>query len=356
MKINQIIRDKRKELGFTQEQIADYLGVSAPAVNKWEKGTTYPDITLLPALARLLNTDLNTLLSFRDDLTKQEIALFLGQLSECGQKDGFEAAWNLGMQKISEFPTCYPLILNTALSLEGLTLLGKKEPENTQKYVASIEALYERVLASDNLLLRNQAQSLLISKYIARKDFEKAEAMLNELPDATFVDKKQQQVNLYIACDRLDEAAKLEEEKILTAVSNLHGMLITLMEIALKENRDEDAQYIADVAQKSAKLFDLWEYTSYTSHFQLYYAKKDRINCLQTLLPMLKALSTKWKLNDSPLYRHVKIKENDGSFANSFRRTLLNSVNEDKDAEFLKDAPELKRLEEEMQQEMKDEI
>ena len=54
MKINQIIRKKRKELSLTQEQLAEFLGVSAPAVNKWEKGSTYPDVTLLPALARLL--------------------------------------------------------------------------------------------------------------------------------------------------------------------------------------------------------------------------------------------------------------------------------------------------------------
>lgn len=38
MKINEIIREKRLAEGFTQEQMASYLGVSAPAVNKWEKG------------------------------------------------------------------------------------------------------------------------------------------------------------------------------------------------------------------------------------------------------------------------------------------------------------------------------
>lgn len=53
MKINEIIREKRKALSLTQEQIAEYLGVSTPAVNKWEKGSTYPDITLLPALAAI---------------------------------------------------------------------------------------------------------------------------------------------------------------------------------------------------------------------------------------------------------------------------------------------------------------
>lgn len=38
MKINEIIRTRRKELKLTQEQAAEYLGISAPAVNKWEKG------------------------------------------------------------------------------------------------------------------------------------------------------------------------------------------------------------------------------------------------------------------------------------------------------------------------------
>lgn len=38
MKINDVIRQKRLEKGFTQEQVAHYLGVTTPAVSKWEKG------------------------------------------------------------------------------------------------------------------------------------------------------------------------------------------------------------------------------------------------------------------------------------------------------------------------------
>ena len=63
MNISQEIRKRRLALNMTQEQVATRLGVSAPAVNKWERGASYPDITLIPALARLLNTDANTLLS-----------------------------------------------------------------------------------------------------------------------------------------------------------------------------------------------------------------------------------------------------------------------------------------------------
>ena len=75
MKMNEVIRRRRKELGLTQDRVAELLGVSAPAVNKWENGNSYPDITLLPPLARLLKTDLNTLLSFQDELTDLEVAI-----------------------------------------------------------------------------------------------------------------------------------------------------------------------------------------------------------------------------------------------------------------------------------------
>ena len=41
MKIHQIIRTRRQALGLTQEQLAGKLGVSAPAVNKWERGVSH---------------------------------------------------------------------------------------------------------------------------------------------------------------------------------------------------------------------------------------------------------------------------------------------------------------------------
>ena len=43
MRIGEQIKNYRKTEGLTQEQVADYLDVSTPAVNKWEKGNTYPD-------------------------------------------------------------------------------------------------------------------------------------------------------------------------------------------------------------------------------------------------------------------------------------------------------------------------
>lgn len=77
--------------------------MTAPAVNKWEKGASYPDITILPALARLLGTDLNTLLSFQEELTDKEIFLFLEHLKKVNDTDGFEAAYQAAMDKQKEY-------------------------------------------------------------------------------------------------------------------------------------------------------------------------------------------------------------------------------------------------------------
>ena len=40
MNMHEIIRNRRRELGLTQEQLAQRLGVSAPAVNKWERNNS----------------------------------------------------------------------------------------------------------------------------------------------------------------------------------------------------------------------------------------------------------------------------------------------------------------------------
>lgn len=51
---------KRKEI--TQDQLAEYMGISAQAVSKWENDITCPDITALPKLADHFNVTVDELL------------------------------------------------------------------------------------------------------------------------------------------------------------------------------------------------------------------------------------------------------------------------------------------------------
>ncbi|MBQ7333296.1 MAG: helix-turn-helix transcriptional regulator [Clostridia bacterium] len=63
MTLGEKIYEKRKEAGFTQESLAEKLGVSPQAVSKWENDASCPDIALLPKLAKLFETSVDELLS-----------------------------------------------------------------------------------------------------------------------------------------------------------------------------------------------------------------------------------------------------------------------------------------------------
>jgi len=47
MKIGEVIREYRKRKNMTQEEMAHRLGVTAPAVNKWENGNSQPLLPLI---------------------------------------------------------------------------------------------------------------------------------------------------------------------------------------------------------------------------------------------------------------------------------------------------------------------
>ena len=53
--LGQAIKNHREAKGYTQEFVAEKLGVSRQAVSKWEKGTTEPSTSNLFALAKLFD-------------------------------------------------------------------------------------------------------------------------------------------------------------------------------------------------------------------------------------------------------------------------------------------------------------
>ena len=65
LKIGEKIKSKRKELEYTQEELANILYVTKAAVSKWENGESYPDITLLPKIAQLFNITIDELFDYK---------------------------------------------------------------------------------------------------------------------------------------------------------------------------------------------------------------------------------------------------------------------------------------------------
>lgn len=71
-KFADFLRQRRKELGLTQEQLAQRLHVSTAAVSKWELGKSLPDIAKIEDLAAAL--EVSVLEVLRGELSAQELA------------------------------------------------------------------------------------------------------------------------------------------------------------------------------------------------------------------------------------------------------------------------------------------
>ncbi|WP_017752959.1 helix-turn-helix domain-containing protein [Clostridium tyrobutyricum] len=73
LKIGEVIFKLRKKKGLTQDELGNFIGVSTAAVSKWESGSSYPDITLLPVLASFFNISIDELLSYNTELSDDKV-------------------------------------------------------------------------------------------------------------------------------------------------------------------------------------------------------------------------------------------------------------------------------------------
>ena len=126
--------------------MARALGVTAPAVNKWENSNSLPDVMLLAPIARLLDITLDTLLSFQEALTEDEINSLIYELDDSLKKEPYEEVFQWAKKKREQFPNCEKLFLNMAVVLDAWRLVNKVP--NAEKYTDEIICCYIRALDS----------------------------------------------------------------------------------------------------------------------------------------------------------------------------------------------------------------
>ena len=122
MMLGKVIRKYRKERNFTQEEMAERLGVTASAVNKWEREVTCPDIALLAPIARLLEISTDTLLSYRENLTPKEIKELMEKTQKMLKETGYGEAFGWARKQMEQYPNCEELVLNMAACFEAYAI------------------------------------------------------------------------------------------------------------------------------------------------------------------------------------------------------------------------------------------
>ncbi len=147
--IGQTIRSLRRERGITQEELAEMLGVACQSVSRWELGSCYPDIEMLPVIADIFQISTDKLLG-ADHVTEQKKTdEYLARFQTAISKGQIDQCIAIAREGVAEFPNNYTLLnkLMYALFVSGDDSGNIPDwKENRKKYDAEIISLGERIV------------------------------------------------------------------------------------------------------------------------------------------------------------------------------------------------------------------
>ena len=305
MQIGEVIRKHRKLKSMTQEEMANRLGVTAPAVNKWENGNSFPDITLLAPIARLLDITVDTLLSFQEELSPEELGSILQELTDMLNKEGYDTVFQWAKKKIENYPNCEQLALQLAATLDGYRLM--KQLPDSEKYDGYILECYRRGLESSEEGVRIQAAEMLYVYYIRNEQYEKAEEYLQYFSIQN-PNRKRKQAQIYAKTGRIQDACRTYEEILYAEYMVLSEVFYGLLALAMEEKDRERAHMLVEKQGELARLFEMGRYYEACCGLELAAEEKDREKALEIMEEMLSTVEEIGSMQQAPLYAHMTFK------------------------------------------------
>ena len=191
LNIGSVIRDRRRAMSMTQEQLAEGLGVTCQSVSRWENGATYPDIEYLPILADLFGISLDELMGHTQDAKRQRLSRLWDEGEAIADPEArfahlariheeYPAEWSVVHEMLN-------LIARHRIRLEELYPLTMAVLENCLNetirtdvtkiflYTAEEEAITPEFL--ERYTRRFDRNTLLETRYRQREDWERYEAL-----------------------------------------------------------------------------------------------------------------------------------------------------------------------------------
>jgi transcriptional regulator with XRE-family HTH domain len=333
MQIGEVIREYRKKKNITQEEMANRLGVTAPAVNKWENGNSQPDIMLLAPIARLLNITLDTLLSFEEELTAEEINNIIYEMDTKLKNENYGEVFKWAKGKIEQYPNCEQLIWQVSLVLDAW-LLAKDIP-NAEEYESYINDCYVRALDSEDENIRSRAADSLFGFYSRKKQYEKAEEYLNYFSNQN-PERKRKQAFIYSKTNRVNEAYKSYEELLFSGYNMMSMIFQNIYILAMKEKNKEKASILVEKQKELANIFEMGEYHESSCRLDFVAAEMDVEGTIETMERMLASVDTISDFTKSTLYEHMEFKKLDENFITELRNNLTTNFSDEETYNYMK--------------------
>ncbi len=255
--MGQIIRRLRKEKNFTQEELAEQLGISSQAVSKWESGASLPDISQVVPLANLFGVPTDVLFGIYGNDNSKDIMSRLEEIYRiCDScKDGEEGTTALVvLDKYREAMRLYPnnaAILTEAMAFAEMViscnyaelaeLIGEKGIDNlTQEVIRWAELVIKYSTRLNDVL---SAKRRLFDIYVRQKNWKEAEKIVDDFPDGTCNIRGILKSELKRKANDREEERKLRCFNIVSLADGLVRQAALLGNLYLDEGNYKDALY-----------------------------------------------------------------------------------------------------------------
>lgn len=210
MSLGTNIKKYRREMGLTQEQLADILCVTGQAVSKWESENGLPDTAQIIPLAKALNVSTDALFGFKtesyDEQYAKQIYFEANTIRDTGdQTKAAKACAEFLDQKCEENFFNYGILTKYVQSIAHLSRFAdsdnsnifQNEPEKWQNYVRLAENRALQVIRySENRELSEKCHFALAWIYWHEKNYEKGREHVNALPSISS-NMLQESINSY---------------------------------------------------------------------------------------------------------------------------------------------------------------
>lgn len=238
----------RREAGITQEQLAEYMGVSKSSISKWETENAYPDILLLPELATLFNISVDKLMGYEPQLTKKKIIEIYRELAEAFPKKPDET-YIRSEELIKKYYSCFPFLYEMAVLYVNHAVLF----EDQSRLLNSAKELCIRVKqGSDDAALIKDAVSLEAVTYIAGNEPAEVLALLGEevkpiSQDAELIGVAYQQ-----------SGDMKEARKVFQVCAYQHLLFVIQDSVNIMMLSTEDKEFCYETIQRLEKVIELY--------------------------------------------------------------------------------------------------
>jgi putative transcriptional regulator len=301
MNIGKIILTHRKKMNMTQEQLADKLGVSVPAVSKWETNVSMPDITLLAPIARIFNISTDELLSFHSELTENEINHILDDIRRRAEQDGLAEAMKYADKMLQQYPNSEKLRLETALKLSAVSSISTGDLEATQKCREKVTKMFEELMYSEDFYISNAAKTGVGSIYMNSGRLEEAESIFNQMKIPDEWNSKRILPLIYMMKQDYGKAFEASEQNLEEDWSNMMIDLRSIYNTVLRSADYDRALAIAETVCTISGCFGNWLNNGLDMLLEVYLLKNDIEKALTTFENYIDQLIKSYTLPEARL-------------------------------------------------------